>query len=398
MVASPQVAMYSAGAVFLVGAALATGALLQNGDSAHRQRTGGAGLELFPWHGAKLTADELAAAKSVAKPAKTIPATVAGDLPSHLPYRVGLYPRRVAAHVGQRKLLMSEVDFLTDFARRGDTVVYAGSAPGIHIPYLASLFDSLHLTFELYDPREFDLPKWEGRVIPRINTHQGFFTDETAAEYAGRDDVLFISDIRTGGHEAGLPGEEDVSRDMHQQEKWVLAMQPRAFMLKFRLEYFKEGIRDFEYLDGEARIQAWAPPASSETRLVAERPPGGYKRRKYDQAKYDRQMFYANSILREWGSFDVGVSPSAAKGVDTCFDCALEAHMWRKFLGEAATPAKLAQMFNDTSRALQRPLLKPPHGLEPEVPMTEKRERVVVHARPRRNIPSGGDPRGERRT
>jgi hypothetical protein len=40
------------------------------------------------------------------------------------------YFRQVNQHKGQLKLLLSEIDFLTDFARHGDTVVYAGAACG----------------------------------------------------------------------------------------------------------------------------------------------------------------------------------------------------------------------------------------------------------------------------
>ena len=40
-------------------------------------------------------------------------------------------------HWGQRKLLLSEIEFLTLYAAPGDLVLYAGAAPGGHIPYLA---------------------------------------------------------------------------------------------------------------------------------------------------------------------------------------------------------------------------------------------------------------------
>jgi hypothetical protein len=54
---------------------------------------------------------------------------------------------------GQRKLLLSEIEFLTLFARPGDVVVYAGAAPGYHIPYLLDLFPFIKMV--LVDPRQF---------------------------------------------------------------------------------------------------------------------------------------------------------------------------------------------------------------------------------------------------
>ena len=41
---------------------------------------------------------------------------------------------------GQRKLIMMEISFLSRYSSPGDIVVYAGAAPGIHIPYLAGDF------------------------------------------------------------------------------------------------------------------------------------------------------------------------------------------------------------------------------------------------------------------
>jgi hypothetical protein len=58
-------------------------------------------------------------------------------------------------HWGQRKLLLSEIEFLTDWAPldRDSIVVYAGAAPGTHIAFLAEMFP--RLSFVLVDPSEF---------------------------------------------------------------------------------------------------------------------------------------------------------------------------------------------------------------------------------------------------
>ncbi len=255
------------------------------------------GLERF--HGELLTPDEIAAILKVGTarlPAAALP-TTADQLP-RLPYRPAPYRARTSLHLGQRKLLLSEVDFLTARARPGDTVVYAGAAPGIHTGFLAALFPAAR--FELYDPRPFAL-RGSAEQLGRIRAHQKYFTDDDAAAYAGRDDVLFVCDIRTA-----TPGaadtEERVAADMAAQARWVDIMQPRAAMLKYRPPYSSDA--PFEYLAGEVRLQAWGPRSSSEGRLVAERP---YQTVPQEAREYEDRMFYLSSVVREWAAYDHGI-------------------------------------------------------------------------------------------
>jgi len=100
-------------------------------------------------------------------------------------------------HWGQRKLLMSEIEFLTFYARffiqfqsnqtflfsifcrKGSIVVYAGAAPGTHTNFLSLLFPEVK--FLLVDPANFDA--WETDKIEIIN---GCFTDEMAEDLGRR--------------------------------------------------------------------------------------------------------------------------------------------------------------------------------------------------------------------
>ena len=157
-------------------------------------------------------------------------------------------------HWGQRKLMLSEMELLLlQGTGEGITVVYAGAAPGTHIKLLSELFPSTH--FHLYDPAPFTVKartrasapcalcvlggggyappaalrlteaqvQGDGRADPlqptlraprrpdslpscaphpvqettRIRLFQSLFTDEVAHTYAGRDDILFLSDVRS---------------------------------------------------------------------------------------------------------------------------------------------------------------------------------------------------------
>lgn len=56
-------------------------------------------------------------------------------------------------HWGQRKLLLSEIQFITMYASKAKYVIYAGAAPGMHTLFLSELFPNHK--FILIDPVEF---------------------------------------------------------------------------------------------------------------------------------------------------------------------------------------------------------------------------------------------------
>lgn len=92
------------------------------------------------------------------------PVTLA-HVPGELEYARGLYTgRRFGYHNGQRKLFLTEVQFLTEVmmnkspgvnTRRQINVVYAGAAPGNHDYILAGIFPNIK--FILVDPRCFNI-------------------------------------------------------------------------------------------------------------------------------------------------------------------------------------------------------------------------------------------------
>ena len=75
------------------------------------------------------------------------------------------HSHRSVNHWGQRKLLLSEIEFLTQYSEAGDFVVYAGAAPGTHITYLTALFPQLD--FLCVDPADFKVQSAPPRLIVR---------------------------------------------------------------------------------------------------------------------------------------------------------------------------------------------------------------------------------------
>lgn len=213
-----------------------------------------------------------------------------------------------AVHSGQRKLLLSEIEFLTrvlskekNLGKGGSyTMLYVGAAPGIHIPLLANKFPEVK--FILYDPAKFDIAP-----SSQIEIHRELFTDEKVEIYKKTENLLFVSDIRStpkqfDPNQSGFDSsfEQEVIFNMEQQKKWVTELQPLRSLLKFRLPYNDpENPRDeqetFKYLDGILFFQAYPPEQSGETRLEVGLP---LKETGYFLAQYEQQMFYFNTRYR----------------------------------------------------------------------------------------------------
>ena len=112
----------------------------------------------------------------------------------HIPHSI-----RSTNHWGQRKLLLSEIEFLSIFipqlrARQPPpkriVVVYAGAAPGTHIPYLYDAFDnrSGDLQFALFDPAYWNI--W-----PRHNAQFSFDEISICPAEAGSPNGFFTDDV-----------------------------------------------------------------------------------------------------------------------------------------------------------------------------------------------------------
>jgi 2-polyprenyl-3-methyl-5-hydroxy-6-metoxy-1,4-benzoquinol methylase len=242
-------------------------------------------------------------------------------------------------HWGQRKLLLTEIEFLTMYiANRAKTdletsiyVIYAGSAPGTHILYLAQLFPHIH--FELYDPREFCKNLKNNKMI---RTHVQYFTDDTAKEWISTDEkhqdkeILLISDIRTGDTATMTPNEVEnrVKIDHDWQRDWYYIMKPEMSMFKFRLLWNDETVT---YLNGDIHIQPYPPSTSTETRLIVGKNANEIQ---YDNRKYEEQMFYFNNHMRvkEYDNILHIIPTSKKHGLQNTYDYALEVHILQNYI------------------------------------------------------------------
>ena len=209
-----------------------------------------------------------------------------------------------ARHAGQLKLLLSEIEFLTPYRDAEHTVIYAGAAPGTHIPRLARMFPLMR--FVLVDPQPSAVhPDRTTEVIKEC------MTNKLAAELRARNpnaQTLLISDVRIGAdtsNESDRDQQLRIQRDMQAQMEWHAILHPVASMFKFRLPW--DLSTHTEYLEGEIRLPVFGKRLTHESRLVVAREA---KIVPYDNRRYERQMACFNRVTR----------PAMHTG-GRCYDC-----------------------------------------------------------------------------
>eukprot|EP01028_Stygiella_incarcerata_P006405 TRINITY_DN2611_c0_g1_i1.p1 TRINITY_DN2611_c0_g1~~TRINITY_DN2611_c0_g1_i1.p1 ORF type:complete len:652 (+),score=162.69 TRINITY_DN2611_c0_g1_i1:57-2012(+) len=269
-----------------------------------------------------------------------------------LPYKRRMFEAKTVEHWGQRKLLFSEIEFLTlyteppkdkdaDLPEKRPLVVYAGAAPGTHTNFLQEVLFPW-VDFVLVDPAPFDARRTE-----HIEVHQTFFTDACAREYqsdkVGDRPVLFISDIRAienGMNDAEI--ESQIKVDMSWQQDWIEIMKPRVSMLKFRLPYTKGTT---PYLKGKLFLPIWGGRTTTETRLVVHEA-DNLEKMDYDHTTYEEELFYHNTIRRtQYYEHDV-----VGEGLDHCFDCASEVFVLSEYFRKHRGMTDAGEIAKEVSR------------------------------------------------
>jgi hypothetical protein len=278
-------------------------------------------------------------------------------------------------HLGQRKLLLSEVQLLTAYYARHKVhplVVYIGAAPGIHTAFLLQLFP--HLRFVLYDGADFDrrvlhaTPEMRAAIVIRQELFNGLprAGPERQALLDGwglkkKQPLVLISDIRSGASDTRsstaryLTFEAQVAQDMRLQRSWVEQLRPTMSLLKFRLPYTTPAGDKIPYLPGTLLFGIWPKPDSGETRLLVRDADLDRGDAQYDFTAYEQVLFFHNVYTRS-ACFARAVPPSAARLVSkqgtgqvapppstpapapaycTCYDCVAELKVYAEYVAKA---------------------------------------------------------------
>lgn len=330
------------------------------------------------------------------------------DITGSMPYVESQKVLRPNVHIGQRKLFLSEVQFLNDIKEQAH-IVYAGAAPSNKTGLLANLFPNVK--FLLVDPNPFDIHGWKNpkyiksdelhllkTLNDRIIIINDYFTVDMAKELNKiYPKTYFISDIRTNSNpdKDGPPLTLDILWNMAQQYNWIRALKPELSMLKFRHPFYTEDIEetlklmqnepyntDFEmakndgldfaanlpskelfYFDGKLNLQAFPGESSTETRLITD---GKKVVQLCSQKEYEDKLFWYNNISRPY-IHHYNNNANQRIGFDHCNDCAIENHIWneyvkfrRDFLKLPAKP--VLDYVKSLSQIIYRNLFREPHG------------------------------------
>jgi len=192
-------------------------------------------------------------------------------------------------HIGQLKLLISEIFFLTQKLNNLNEYcicVYIGSAGGFHIPVLANMFPNI--LFMLYDGAKHYINPTYNIII-----HQELFLEPNVKLFKDVD-VYFISDIRVADQDY-YKFERNVYIDNLLNRHIVMSLDPKKSLLKFRFPFEIENEDEKIYLSGKFLLQTFAPNKSAETRLI---PFSNGDLVEGDPKKYEEQMFYFNTEYR----------------------------------------------------------------------------------------------------
>lgn len=241
----------------------------------------------------------------------------------------------ITCHWGQRKLLYTEIEFLTiasqhvNIDKKECLIVSIGAANGAHTALYKELFPTTQ--FLMYDPAYFAIKADEQFIIK--TDKEGFFADDEVQEVLKIADgrkILYICDIRMKTDELSI------WENMKQQQRWGIDMGAEMMMLKMRLpfttditvdhdfSYSLDNIKDkvdvkditnkqwnnLLYLDGDIYIQIHAPVRSTETRLITGKIKYGlggvvgdgekYALKYYDSIAHEEQMNHFNLHERNY--------------------------------------------------------------------------------------------------
>lgn len=326
------------------------------------------------------------------------------NIKHRLPYEyIKKHNENISQHIGQRKLFVSELQFLTQALNNIDEegyVIYAGAAPGHHTGYLASFFPNLKWilvdprSVDLYEASVDDISKMEDNKIVdyvsscknKIYALKRYFNNKLANILKSLDNIYFISDIRTV-HDESEVTDAIIIWNNAQQYNWLHILEPTASLLKFRCPYFEDGSvdkieedkikmfdleyakkydvdflgdyrnRKIRYFDAPIYLQAYAPIRSTETRLYVK---DIDKLKEYDQKEYEEKMQYYNFILRNYGTFE---NDNIMKeiGFDMCNDCSIENQVWKEY-NKKIKKIDIKKCIEKLTTLLKRPLKTGKHG------------------------------------
>lgn len=318
----------------------------------------------------------------------------------YIPYHK--HPNK-GVHYGQRKLLITEIMFLTMVCdpTKQYHIIYAGSAANYKYPVLHELFKNCR--FVLIDPNPFapvvrekenlyytdkiDINEIQSKKEIRTIIINNICTIPLVNELSILDNIMFISDIRTN-LVLDSPLEYDVLFNVAQHKSWLDILYAKDNNIKFLLksrciysldqsEYLDDFKKIVDHIDewnlhgkylleqfdngrqldfvGETYLQPWSGEDSTEVRIIGNKPDLEEK----DGNRNERKLFYYNVHLRiddkkraisgkdAWNLDEKELSSVDQKAFELycgCNDCGIEIHWIKEYAKKY--PIKLDAIVN----------------------------------------------------
>lgn len=268
-------------------------------------------------------------------------------------------------HMGQRKLLFSEIEFLykvSKYVNISDCLlIYIGASPGIHLHIIKQLFPDIYLV--LYDKKKIKLDFKDNLII--FDGSDGLFNDSKIEDLLklqiklSKKYILLISDIR---NDDSVKNEYSIWEEMQDQQRWGIKLNADFMLLKFRLPWLNKYIEnnylhfpcdkfildnklikitkkelksgDVQYLKGIIYTQLYTSSQSSETRLFVKKKNGKYKIKNYNCYEYEDKICYYNTYTRnkEISFLNSNILCNSILGYDNKYPSVCEYYIIYKYL------------------------------------------------------------------
>ena len=132
------------------------------------------------------------------------------------------------------------------------------------------------------------------------------------------------------------------------QKRQVEIIRPKAYFLKFKLNWNKE---TQEYLGGKLYLQSWNNPGSIELRLIGTT--NDITNITYDNRKYEEQMCYYN-VVERFQYYHMPKQQMHDKYYCGCHDCAAESWILQSYcerINKNLTPKDIQAKIMQIGRA-----------------------------------------------
>jgi len=255
-------------------------------------------------------------------------------------------------------LLTKTLDERGNVKPDGKRVLWLGSSSisGSTMRFVLDTFQDHFFTLIDWEDMEGDLLKLQKnkKYRERLIVRQEVFSDYMATDLVNHVDVFFSE---YGRADRAKPQYElQISTDMRAQLEWYTRIRSRYTLLRLQIPRIGG---EFRYAQGVVFVPPWKAPLSSLEFLFLEEV-DALKYIGYDYFSEQQRLAYHNRVVRLSAWLHQPMKESV--GLDACWECAAESHLWWTFIRKA-NPSMTASLVIARVHSLSKELSQ---ALDPE--------------------------------